>query len=125
MTFYQSVLGGDLQISTFKQYESPDMPTPEGYEDKVMHSTLDNGTLTFMASDTPPGMNVTAGDNFSISLAGADEALLTKYFDGLSAGGNITMPLAPQVWGDKFGMLVDKFGIHWMVNISATPQKAM
>lgn len=120
MNFYKSVLGGTLDISRFSDMNDPS--TPEDYKDKVIHATLTSGVLTFMASDTQPGKSVTFGDSVHLSLAGTDEASLTKYFNGLSEGGNVTMPLAKQFWGDTFGMLTDKFGIHWMVNISAAKQ---
>ncbi|HTH72308.1 MAG TPA: VOC family protein [Candidatus Pristimantibacillus sp.] len=116
MKFYQSVLGGDLDISRFKDFGYDKDP---GYAEKVMHSTLKSGTVSFMASDGMPDRKVVFGDSVNISLAGDDEAMLTKCFDGLSAGGEVTMPLEKQVWGDKFGMFTDKFGMHWMVNISS------
>jgi PhnB protein len=119
MKFYQSVLAGELQINHFGDYSSAEMPVEESHKDKVMHSTLTSGSLTFMASDGPPGEQLTIGDNVSISIAGTDEAKLTEYFNGLAAGGTVTLPLARQVWGDSFGMLTDKFGVHWMVNISS------
>ena len=55
-----------------------------------------------------------------LSLQGDDSAKLTGYFNGLAAGGKVDMPLAKQFWGDTFGMLTDRFGVHWMVNISAS-----
>ncbi|HEY8999260.1 MAG TPA: VOC family protein [Candidatus Saccharimonadales bacterium] len=120
MNFYKSVLGGDLHISRFS--EASDPSTPEDYKNKVMHSTLTNDVLSFMASDTRPGATVNFGDSVNLSLAGTDEALLTKYFNGLSEGGKVMMPLAKQFWGDTFGIFTDKFGINWMVNISAAKQ---
>ena len=70
-----------------------------------------------MASDIAPGMDeVTPGSNFAVSLSGDDEAL-RGYWDGLADGGTVAMPLEKQMWGDEFGMLTDKFGIPWLVNI--------
>ena len=81
-----------------------------------------------MASDTPSRMDYTPGTNFSISLSGeqADEGELRGYWDKLSAGGTVTMPLGPASWGDTFGMCTDKFGVSWLVNIAgtATPESA-
>lgn len=71
------------------------------------------------ASDGMPDRPVNFGTSISISIAGTDEVQLTAFFTGLSDGGSVTMPLAKQIWGDSFGMCTDKFGIHWMVNISA------
>jgi len=122
MKFYQSVLGGELEISRFGDFASPEMPVEDSYKNNVMHASLKNDTLSFMASDGAPGRPVTFGDNISMSIGGTDMELLTKFFNGLSAGGTITMPLAKQVWGDTFGMFTDKFGVHWMINIgSAKP----
>lgn len=116
MRFYQSVLGGELQISTFGEYGAPEGVDPNG----TMHARLDSEAgFTLMASDGAPGQPVTAGTNFSISLTGDDEAALRGYWDGLAEGGQVVMPLEPQMWGDTFGMLVDRFGMPWMVNIAA------
>jgi PhnB protein len=71
-----------------------------------------------MASDTPKRMEYRPGTNFSISLSGDNEAELTGYFQALSEGGMVTMPLTKAIWGDTFGMCTDKFGINWMVNVS-------
>jgi PhnB protein len=113
MTYYQGVFGGDLNISTFD-----DMG---GGGDGVMHSQLDapNG-FTLMASDTPDGMDYPGpgGGTITISLSGDDNDDLRGYWDKLSDGGQVTMPLAKQMWGDEFGMCTDKFGTSWMVNIS-------
>ena len=89
----------------------------------VMHSVLeaDNG-ITIMASDTPNRMQNHSGTNMSISLTGDNEAELKAYFEKLSAGGTVTMPLEKAMWGDSFGMCIDKFGVQWLVNISG--QKA-
>jgi PhnB protein len=56
-----------------------------------------------------------------LSLNGSDEAKLTKIFNALAEGGKTTMPLAKQFWGDTFGMVTDKYGVDWMVNIGAQP----
>ena len=55
-----------------------------------------------------------------MSLSGDDAELLRGYWEKLSTGGNVTMPMRKQVWGDEFGMCVDNFGVSWMVNISQT-----
>ncbi|NLE78455.1 MAG: VOC family protein [Rhodococcus sp.] len=115
MEFYQSVLGGELTLSTFGEFHASE---DAAEQDKIMHAmlTADNG-LVLMGSDTPNGMSHNVGDNISISLSGDDETELTGYWDKLSDGANVTMPLGDAPWGAKFGMLVDKFGIGWMVNI--------
>ena len=120
MDFYKTVFGGKLTTSTFKDYHASQDPSED---EKIMHSMLeaDNG-IVFMASDTPDRMEYKAGTNYSMSLSGDNEAELKGYFEKLSVGGTITMPLEPAPWGDMFGMLTDKFGVAWLVNI--TGQKA-
>ena len=86
-----------------------------------MHSMLTTGGgLVLMASDTPSQMDYTPGTNFSISLSGeqADEGELRGYWEKLSVGGSVTMPLGPAPWGDTFGMCTDKFGVNWLVDIA-------
>jgi PhnB protein len=78
----------------------------------------DNG-IVFMASDTPNSMEHRTGTNMSMSLSGDNEPELRGYYTKLSAGGAIGMPLAKAPWGDTFGMLTDKFGVSWLVNISS------
>jgi PhnB protein len=116
MEFYRSVFGGKLDLNTFKDYHASQDPNED---DKIMHSVLeaDNG-ITFMASDTPDRMEYKPGTNFSMSLSGDDEAELKAYFEKLAVGGTVTMPLNKAAWGDTFGMLTDRFGITWLVNIS-------
>ena len=116
MEFYQSVFGGKLNINTFKEFNASQDPSEDN---KVMHSLLepDNG-ISFMAADTPNGMEYQPGSNFSMSLSGDNEAELRNYFEKLSAGGTVLEPLVKAPWGDTFGMLVDKFGVNWFVNIT-------
>jgi PhnB protein len=94
------------------------MPGPADYKDKIMHAQLESDGLTLMASEGRPDQPVKAGDNISISLSGPAKGKLTEIFNQLAAGGQVTMPLATQSWGDTFGMLTDQFGIHWMVDIT-------
>ena len=115
MEFYKGVFGGTLNLNTFGEFGSPD--PAEG--DKVMHAQLETDSgFTLMASDTPAGMQRNPGDNISVSLSGDDADALRGYWEKLSDGGNVTMPLEKQMWGDEFGMCVDRFGIPWMVNIT-------
>jgi len=80
--------------------------------------TSPNG-FVLMGADTPNSMDLTAGSNYSVSLSGDDEAELRGYWDKLSDGGTVNMPLEKAPWGDSFGMCVDKFGVTWLVNISS------
>jgi PhnB protein len=114
MDFYKEVFGGTLTSSTFGEYGT------EGPEaDKIMHSQLETDAgFTLMAADTPPGMPRTEGNNITVSLSGDDSEELRGYWEKLSEGGTVSMPLEKQMWGDEFGQCFDKFGVGWLVNIS-------
>ncbi len=116
MEFYQTVFGGKLEMQTFKEFHASQDPNEDN---KIMHAmlTADNG-IVFMASDTPNNMEYRTGTNISMSLSGDNAAELTAYYEKLSAGGTIAMPLEKAPWGDTFGMVTDKFGVPWLVNIS-------
>src|SRR4029077_12947038 len=114
--FYQSVLGGELNIQTFGDAGVAQNDTEKNL---TMHAALTADGITLFASDGRPDQQVVFGDNVHLSLQGGDSGKLTGYFNGLAAGGNVDMPLAKQFWGDTFGMLTDKYGMHWMVNINA------
>lgn len=120
MEFYKTVFGGELTMSTFSQ----GMPGGDAEDaDKIMHAQLLVGSdMTLMGSDTPKHMGYTPGTSVTLSLSGADEAELKGCWDKLSEGATITQPLVAAPWGDQFGMLTDRFGMEWMVNITA--QKA-
>ena len=122
MEFYQSVFGGELTLSTFGENQASEDPAEQ---DKIMHAQLvtDSG-LTLMGADTPSQMSFTPGDNISISLSGDDEAELRRFWEGISAGGTVAMPLEAAPWGDIFGMCADKFGVNWLVNISKAGSEA-
>ena len=116
MRFYQSVLGGELKIQTFGEAKMAQRPEDN---DRVIHAILKSGGISFMASDTMPDRQARGGDNVHMSISGEDLTWLTGVFSKLSQGGKVDMPLAKQFWGDTYGQLTDKFGIHWMVNIVA------
>ena len=116
MTLYHSVLGGDLTLSTFSEMHAAESPDEA---DLVMHSQLIGTTgLALMGSDTPNRMPYTPGDTYSVSLSGDDEAELTGYWDKLLDGAAVLAPLEQAPWGDSFGMLKDRFGTTWLVNIA-------
>ncbi|OWA11432.1 hypothetical protein B9W62_04905 [Streptomyces sp. CS113] len=115
MELYEQVFGGTLSLNTFG---SAGMPDP-AYTDKIMHGMLETPSgFTLMGADTPPGMEYTPGNTFAVSLSGDDAAELRGYWEKLSAGGAVAVPLEKQMWGDVFGMCTDRFGVTWMVNIS-------
>ena len=117
---YREVLGGDLQIMTFGSM--PEMGYEPSESELVMHGqlTTDDG-MVLMASDTPSSMEYQAPQGISVSLSGTESDRLRAIWDGLLDGGTATMPLAPAPWGGDFGMLVDRFGIAWMMSIDTAP----
>ncbi|ATL31173.1 VOC family protein [Streptomyces formicae] len=115
--FYQDVLGGQLDMGTYAAYGHPEVPRPE----EIMHATLRTPDgYTLMAWDVREEMPHTPGNNVAVFLGG-DDARLRGYFERLSVGGTVTLPLEKQSWGDEAGSLIDRFGITWMVNITKQP----
>jgi PhnB protein len=115
LEFYREVFGGELTLNTFGEAGGAEGPDA----DKIMHGQLETPAgYTLMAADTPAGMDRTVGTNIAVSLSGDDADDLRGYFAKLSDGGNVTVPLEKQMWGDEFGMCIDPYGINWMVNIS-------
>lgn len=118
MEFYQSVFGGELTTSSFAEFGMADAYPGEG--EKIMHSRLATPSgFILMAADVPSTMPLAEGSTISVSLSGDDEAELRGYWDKLSDGATIVEPLTQAPWGDQFGMLNDRFGTAWLVNISA------
>ncbi|MDT7728820.1 MAG: PhnB protein [Actinomycetota bacterium] len=114
MEFYKDVFGGTLVLSTFGEFGSQDGPEAN----LIMHGMLETPSgFTLMGADTPPGMVYDPGHNISVSLSGDDGDDLRGYWEKLSDGGSVSVPLEKQVWGDEFGACVDRFGIDWIVNI--------
>ena len=114
MEFYEGVFGGTLALSTFGEYGAQG----SAHADKIMHGMLESDSgFTLMGADTPPGMEHNPGNNFAVSLSGDNGDELRGYWDKLSDGGAVSVPLEKQMWGDEFGMCTDQFGIAWMVNI--------
>ena len=123
--FYKSVLGGEFpHVSRFNE-----MPPQEGKSgvskeegERIMHMSLPiSKETTLMGSDTGGewAANYQQGNNFSISLNTDSKEEADRLFNGLSKGGNATMPMADTFWGDYFGMLTDRFGINWMISYHA------
>lgn len=117
MEFYRSALGGELNLNTFSAFGMPVENAAEA--EWVMHGQLTTPAgFTLMGSDVPTGMPFSAGSNGSVSLSGDNDGELTGYWNALVVGGTITAPLEVAPWGDKFGMLTDRFGVNWLVNIA-------
>jgi PhnB protein len=115
MEFYADVFGGELNLNTFGELGG--MEGADG--EKIMHGQLETTSgFTLMGADTPPGMEFDPGNTMAVSLSGDDAGELRGYWEKLSGGGNVTVALEKQVWGDEFGMCIDRFGVAWMVNIA-------
>jgi PhnB protein len=124
LEFYHSVFGGDLTIHTFAEFHASEEVDEQ---ELVMHGQLETPSgFTLMASDTPKSMSYDPGSAITVSLSGpaSDEVELRGYWDGLSAGATIVMPLEKAPWGDVFGMLTDRFGTAWMVSIGTEDSPA-
>ncbi len=115
MTHYQQIFGGDLNFFTFGDFGITDFPA-----DGTMHAALTTEHFALFASDAMPGAEATWGGTRNyISFMGDDLPTLTTWFNALAEGGTIGQPLERQSWGDVYGIVMDKYGIEWMVNCAA------
>lgn len=119
IAFYRDALGAQLQM-LMRYKESPEAPPPEavppGYEEKVMHASLQVGESVLMLADgcaDQPGFH-----GFSLSLSPADETEAAELFAALTAGGTVQMPLGKTFWSPAFAMVTDRFGVRWMINVA-------
>jgi PhnB protein len=117
--FYKSVFGEDFPyVGRYKDMPS-ETPLSDADGEKIMHMSLPIGEGTIlMGSDSAGewGGKTIMGNNISLSINADSQAEADRIFNGLSAGGKVTMPLNKTFWGAYFGMFTDKFGIHWMIN---------
>lgn len=116
--FYQSVFGGELtNIMRFRDLSNPEYPLPEHEANKIMHIALPIGTTYLSGNDVPESMGRTdENENRSkITVRADSKAEADKIYNGLSAGGQVEMPITDSPWGTYFGMFRDKYGIEWMV----------
>ncbi|MBV9989271.1 MAG: VOC family protein [Chitinophagaceae bacterium] len=117
--FYASGLGGQI-VNVQRFSDSPQGgQLPEAERNKIMHIALEApGGIRLMGTDHQESMSgpFNPGNNFSLSLHPDSEELSDKFFNNLSAGGTVIMPMSKAPWGDYFGMFKDKFGMTWMIN---------
>lgn len=115
--FYRSVFGGEFAMLQ-RLKDTPDADkVPAGDKEKIMHIALPIGGNMLMGTDVTAAMpQVQFGTNSSIIISAESEEEAKKLFAGLSAGGNVGMPLEKMFWGALFGFFTDKFGVQWMVN---------
>jgi PhnB protein len=117
--FYKSVFGGEfLRVMRLKDLSSLEFPVAEQDANKILHIALPIGTNILMGNDVPESLGpVNENENRSkIAISAESKEEADKLFNGLSAGGQIEMPIADSPWGSYFGMFRDKYGIEWMVD---------
>jgi PhnB protein len=115
MTYYQQCLGGELNLMTVG--ESPvGNQLPRGMEHKILHACLSHDNVVLMASDNCMGEPLTQSKSFSLSLICSNEEEVHALYAKLADSGEAVSPPKTEFWGDVFGMLVDKFGVSWMLN---------
>jgi PhnB protein len=121
-TFYKSVFGGDFaMIMRFKDLSNPEFPVSEKEANKIMHIALPIGKSVLMGNDVPESMGPTnENENRSkIAISAESKEEADKLYNGLSAGGQVEMPIGDSPWGSYFGMFRDKYGIEWMVDFDS------
>lgn len=113
INFYKECLNGEVLY--IQRYGDSPM-AQEGYNDKIMHTTIKIGGSHLMACDNPPGQPAAASSNISLAVGSNNVEEAERMFNAMSEGGSVTMPLQETFWAERFGMLTDKFGINWMFN---------
>ena len=121
LKFYCEVLGGSHTI--IQRYGDAPMDTPDEFKQRVLHAQFQAGDVFFMAADAMPGDPAKPG-NITLSLDLKDADQQTKIFEALADGGKVTMPLEETFWKARFGMVIDRFGIPWMLNHNLPGHKA-
>ncbi|MBO0439390.1 VOC family protein [Candidatus Enterococcus ikei] len=123
IAFYETVFDVKSEgIMTFADApEDPEHPTPEAWKDLIINASMTIEGVPVMFSDVPDGMGLTLteGNNISLVISTGDEAKIDRFFARLAEGGKVTMPLGKTFWSKKYGMVIDKFGINWMLNYDA------
>ncbi len=114
LNFYQSVFGGKVEISTFGDFNVPGAPA-----DGVMHGALTTDEFAVYGSDAMATGDLDGANRIRIAIAGDDLDTLSRSFDGLAQGGNVTTPLEKQMWGDMYGEVIDQYGVAWLFNIGS------
>ena len=116
--FYKSVFGGEFPYVGRYSEMPAEFQVGDDEANKIMHVSLPIGNTVLMGADSSEkfGQAAVAGNNFSVSVNADSKEEADKLFNGLSEGGKVTMPMSDTFWGSYFGMLVDKFGIQWMMS---------
>jgi PhnB protein len=116
LNFYKGIFGGQIASIMRMKEAPPEMPAPPNWGDKIMHASFEASSVKFLASDGQPDTPNVDG-NVSLCIHSDDDSEGTRVFNKLSEGGKVEMPLQDAFWGAKFGVLKDKYGIEWFVEI--------
>lgn len=114
LNFYKNIFNGEITMTS--RYGEAPMQVDEDWKNKIMHARLKFGNNEIYVSDGPKGYKSSKDGNIQLSVDVPDENKIEEVFNKMAEGGQVTMPLAKQFWGAKFGMLKDKFGVGWMFN---------
>lgn len=109
MTFYHDTFGGELQLYSFADFNRTDGPA-----DAVAHSMI-TGPVALSGADIAGDEQPFAMTGAMLSILGEDVELLTGWFESLSDGGTVVMPIEKRPWGDHDGQVIDRFGVHWLI----------
>jgi PhnB protein len=122
LSFYQQTLGAQVEM-VMRYRESPEPPppgmVPPGWDDKIMHASFLVKGSRVMLSDGAGEETKFGGFSLSLAVESEDEA--KRFFDGLAQGGQVHMPLGKTFFSPCFGMVQDRFGVGWMINLIGTP----
>ncbi len=118
--FYEKCLGGKAEMMKYGDSPMAEQASPET-RDRIMHAKIQVGDQVLMGADAPPNM-FSGNEGFSVALTVKDPAEAERIFNALSEGGKVRMPLGKTFWSAAFGVLIDRFGIPWMVNCEQPAQ---
>jgi PhnB protein len=116
MQFYQSLFGGELEIMSIAESPAKDQ-FPEELHNEILHSSLINGDMKLMASDMCGQGPLNQGNSITLSLDCSSKDEINNLYKQLSDGGQIIQELKVEFWGALFAMVVDKFGVRWMLSL--------
>jgi PhnB protein len=121
--FYEQILGGKIE-AMFRHEGSPAAShVPPEWGQKILHARMTIGQTVLMASDAPPG-HYHKPQGFSINIATNDPVEAERIFGALEQGGTVSMPFQETFWAFRFGMVSDRFGVPWMINVEKAGQQA-
>ncbi len=113
---YEKIFGGKIEAMLTHEGTPASCQVPPEWQKKILHARITIGSAVLMASDAPPG-RYSKPQGFSVNIGLTDIKDAERIFSALSEGAAVTMPLGETFWAHRFGMLTDRFGIPWMVNV--------